>query len=333
MDQPNDAYTIVIFRGPTAKPLRLSFPRAIMRRIVVLGVCLILAEVLLVSQYVVRTGEVWELEALREEILIVREQTTTFSNAVEDLKRRMLAMKEINERLRVMLGIDPIKQEDMLNGRGGEETPIPTGGGEVGVGSEGEGTSGTDERGLSMPERRVSGVDRPVGDKALVLRVQNDLSWLQTEAVSQERSLEELSEVANQKSARWASTPSVWPVKGWITSGFGPRVSPFTGQPAMHDGLDIGAAPNEPVLAPAAARVTAMGVDSKMGNMVRLDHGYGFETQYAHLAKILVKNGQRVKRGDIIGLVGSTGLSTGPHLHYLVKVNNQAVNPRHYILN
>jgi murein DD-endopeptidase MepM/ murein hydrolase activator NlpD len=242
----------------------------------------------------------------------------------------MLAMKEINERLRVMLGIDPIKQEDIINGQGGEETPIPT----DGTRSEGEGggVPGGDH-GASMPERRVSGVEPQVWDKALVLQVQNDLSKLQTEAVSQERSLEELSEVANQKSARWASMPSVWPVKGWITSGFGPRVSPFTGQPAMHEGLDIGAAPNAPVQAPAAARVSAMGFDSKMGNMVRLDHGYGFETQYAHLAKILVKNGQRVKRGDIIGLVGSTGLSTGPHLHYLVKVNNQAVNPRHYILN
>jgi murein DD-endopeptidase MepM/ murein hydrolase activator NlpD len=74
------------------------------------------------------------------------------------------------------------------------------------------------------------------------------------------------------------------------------------------------------------------GYDGKMGNLVRLDHGYGIETVYGHLAKSLVKEGQRVKRGDVIALVGSTGLSTGPHLHYMVKVNGQAIDPNKYIL-
>jgi murein DD-endopeptidase MepM/ murein hydrolase activator NlpD len=145
--------------------------------------------------------------------------------------------------------------------------------------------------------------------------------------------LEELSEAATARSARWAATPSIWPVKGWVTSGFGPRVSPFTGQAAMHEGLDIGTAPNSPILAPAAGRVTVTGFDAKMGNMVAIDHGYGIETQYGHLSKVLVKSGQKVKRGDLIGLVGSTGFSTGPHLHYLLKINSQPVNPQRYILN
>jgi murein DD-endopeptidase MepM/ murein hydrolase activator NlpD len=117
-----------------------------------------------------------------------------------------------------------------------------------------------------------------------------------------------------------------------VTSGFGPRISPFTEKPAWHDGLDIGAAPNAPVQAPAQGRVTATGFDPKLGNIVRLDHGFGIETLYGHLAKALVKEGQRVNRGDVVGLVGSSGLSTGPHLHYMVKVHGQALDPNKFIL-
>jgi murein DD-endopeptidase MepM/ murein hydrolase activator NlpD len=169
-------------------------------------------------------------------------------------------------------------------------------------------------------------------EQSLVDKVQQKIVWLQNEAVYQERTLDELTEAAKERSARWASTPSVWPVKGWVTSGFGLRISPFTGQRAVHDGLDIGAPPSAPVYAPAGGQVAASGFDAKMGNLVAIDHGYGFETQYGHLSKVLVKQGQRVKRGDVIGLVGSTGLSTGPHLHYMVKVNSRPVNPQRYIL-
>ena len=84
--------------------------------------------------------------------------------------------------------------------------------------------------------------------------------------------------------------------------------------------------------APALGRVVTVAFDSKMGNMVKLDHGYGIETIYGHLSKPLVKEGQRVKRGDVVALVGSTGLSTGPHLHYMVKKNGQSLDPTKFIL-
>ena len=157
-------------------------------------------------------------------------------------------------------------------------------------------------------------------------------SGLVREATQQEEALQSLTQIAEQRSTQWASTPSIWPVRGWVTSAFGPRVSPFTEKPAWHDGLDIGASPNAPVQAPALGRVVTVAFDSKMGNMVKLDHGYGIETVYGHLAKSLVKEGQRVKRGDVVALVGSTGLSTGPHLHYMVKKNGQSLDPTKFIL-
>ncbi len=331
MNRPDDAYTIVIFRGPTATPLRFSLPKRLVRRLAILGLVLALGEVLLLSQYVIKTGQVWELQEIRAELMTAREQTNAFSSAVEDLKRRFLAMKEVNQRLRVMLGLDSLKPEDYLNGQGGSETPISP---EETPLPEGQAGFLAPEVSEDMPAAAQAAADRAkeTSHGTVALQVQQEIAWLQQEVVFQERSLEELSAVAKERWTQWASTPSIWPVKGWITSGFGPRVSPFTGRPAMHDGLDIGAPPNADVLAPAAGQVTAAGFDLRMGYVINIDHGYGIQTQYGHLAKILVKQGQKVKRGDRIGLVGSTGLSTGPHLHYMVKVNGRPVNPQRYIL-
>ena len=331
--ESNDSYTVVIFRGSTAKPLRFSFPRKFVRKILILAAIVLAADILVISHYVVRTGEVWELSAFRSEALSARQQTAAFSTAVDDLKKRLTSMKEVNQRLRVMLGIEMPKTGDQLNGRGGEETPLP----------EGSTVNSPDKliRGgaVLQPASAVDGLielntskSTDLDEQELVAAVRDGIVWLAKEAAVQEQTLQELALAAEQKSSRWAATPSIWPVKGWVTSGFGPRVSPFTEKPAWHDGLDIGAAANAPVQAPAQGRVTSVGFDSKLGNVVKLDHGFGIETLYGHLAKALVKEGQRVKRGDVVGLVGSSGLATGPHLHYMVKVNGQTFDPSKYIL-
>ena len=326
--ESNDAYTVVIFRGSTAKPLRFSFPRKFVRKALILAAFLLVADLLVISHYVVRTGEVWELSAFRAEALSARQQTVAFSTAVDDLKKRLTSMKEVNQRLRVMLGIETPKSGDQFNGRGGEETPLPEG---IAVNFE------KPARGDSELQSNASPGDTDSSEyngakQELMAAVKEEILRLAKEADVQEKSLRELSLAAEQRSSRWAATPSIWPVKGWVTSGFGPRVSPFTEKPAWHDGLDIGAAANAPVQAPAQGRVTSVGFDPKLGNVVKLDHGFGIETLYGHLAKALVKEGQRVKRGDVVGLVGSSGLATGPHLHYMVKVNGQTFDPTKYIL-
>jgi murein DD-endopeptidase MepM/ murein hydrolase activator NlpD len=325
MASPDDVYTIVIFRGHTATPWRVSISRRHLRVVAVVAACLVIAQLVLLSQYVSTTGEVLELRALRDEVVSTRQQATAFSSSVEDLKRRLMAMREINQRLRVMLGIDEDRVDD-YNGRGGSEQPfvIP----EAPV---------TGEPGLPPGESPASSGDSraEAGSSSAGLasfKLNEALSRLRNEALVEERMLDHLTRAAKEMMAKLAATPSVRPVEGWVTSGFGPRISPFTNQPAMHDGLDIGAAPQTPVKATAGGRVTSVGFDQKMGNLVAIDHGYGIETQYGHLAKPLVKSGQKVKRGDIIGLVGSTGFSTGPHLHYMVKVHNRAVDPERYIL-
>jgi murein DD-endopeptidase MepM/ murein hydrolase activator NlpD len=333
--QDGDAYTVVVFRGSTAKPIRFSFSKKLLRRLLVCVGLVILADLLVVSHYVIRTGEVWELAAFRAEAMSAREQTAAFSSAIDDLKKRLGAMNEVNQRLRVMLGIEVPKTGDMANGRGGEEVPIPEEGSAIPGGNEPKPSSNTLSQLTEGDAQQSSlgvGLETSRDNLQAVASVREGLDWLLKQATVQERILDELSQAAEQRSSRWASTPSIWPVKGWVTSGFGPRISPFTEKPAWHDGLDIGAAPNTSVHAPAQGRITSIGYDPKLGNIVRVDHGFGIETLYGHLAKALVKEGQRVERGDVIALVGSSGLSTGPHLHYMVKLNGQALDPTKYIL-
>jgi murein DD-endopeptidase MepM/ murein hydrolase activator NlpD len=337
MSQPanetGDAYTVVVFRGSSSKPLRFSFPRKFIRKLLILAAMFVVADLLVVSHYVIRTGEVWQLSAFRAEAMSAREQTAAFSSAIDDLKRRISAMNEVNQRLRVMLGIEPTKQPgDLANGRGGEEVPMPDAKGGAANSPAGANLESRQPAPESSDAVRADAGITAENAEIIAQEVRDKIQALANAALNQEQALQELSEVAEQRSTQWSSTPSIWPVRGWVTSGFGPRVSPFTEKPAWHDGLDIGASPNAPVQAPAQGRIISVAFDPKMGNNVKIDHGYGIETVYGHLAKALVKEGQRVKRGDVVALVGSTGLSTGPHLHYMVKKNGQALDPTKFIL-
>lgn len=136
-----------------------------------------------------------------------------------------------------------------------------------------------------------------------------------------------------QKSQMLASTPSIVPVRGILTDGFGGRSDPFTGEKGSHGAVDISSAAGQPVRAPADGIIVKAEWANGYGNVVYISHGYGLSTRYGHLAKFNARPGQKIKRGDVIAFVGSTGRSTGPHLHYEVRLNGNPVNPLEYILN
>jgi murein DD-endopeptidase MepM/ murein hydrolase activator NlpD len=136
----------------------------------------------------------------------------------------------------------------------------------------------------------------------------------------------------SRRSALIASTPTVWPVHGVVNSGFGARSDPINGLPSVHEGVDISTARSEPVLATADGIVLRSGWAGEYGKAIAILHGDRYETLYGHLEQTLVSEGQQVHRGDRVGLVGSTGRSTGPHLHYEVHVDGHPVNPLEYIL-
>ena len=128
-------------------------------------------------------------------------------------------------------------------------------------------------------------------------------------------------------------TPSIWPTKGWNSRGYGMKYDPFTGYKQFHRGIDVANRTGTAIIAAADGKIRSAGRAGGMGKMIVVDHGYGFVSRYAHLSEIATQRGTRIKRGDVIGYMGSTGYSTGPHLHYEVWRNGKALNPRDFILN
>lgn len=150
----------------------------------------------------------------------------------------------------------------------------------------------------------------------------------------QEESFVEVKQLIEANRERLDHIPTVNPVMGrhYLSSGYGKRRDPFTGQPAHHPGVDFASTIGTPFRATADGHVIFAGKNGGYGLTIKIDHGNEFVTVYGHCNKILVKKGDAVKRGDVIGEIGSTGRSTGPHLHYEVHKQGRAVNPRPYLL-
>jgi len=298
-------YEIVIFPG-TTRPRRFTLKRRTVGILLVTTILAAVLEVAFLVQYVARSGELWELEDLRSEAAQHRQQASMLSTGMEDLRKQLSTMRDINLRLRVMLGLDPPKPSSTGPGLGGKEESN------------------------AAPALDVGGERASFSE--IATQLQQKIEWLHHEALTQQEHLQELNHIAGERRAQWAATPSIWPVRGWLSSRFGHRISPFTGMDTMHGGVDISAPMHTPVIAPAAGTVTFAGTEAGLGNVVIVSHGYGLKTTYGHLSKDRVKAGQTVKRGDILGEVGSTGLSTGPHLHYEVEVHGRPVDPTKYII-
>lgn len=159
-----------------------------------------------------------------------------------------------------------------------------------------------------------------------------DFTTLETRAARLEGTLDAV-ETRLEERLRWISaTPAIAPAKGIITSRFGGRSDPITGASAFHEGVDIAAAPGQKVHAAADGIVVRAGRIGSLGKAVYIAHGFGLATRYGHMSRLVVQPGQQVKRGDVIGYVGSTGRSTGYHLHYEVQLDGKPVNPVAYIL-
>ena len=167
----------------------------------------------------------------------------------------------------------------------------------------------------------------------LMRRLSDDIDYLDNEANTRGERLKNLIRLLEEKLELKAHTPSILPVNGSVTSRYGMRRSPFGSRRSeMHSGLDLGAPHGTPILATADGVVKFSGRKGPMGLLLVLSHGYGFETYYGHCSKLLLKKGAKVNRGDKIALIGSTGRSTGSHVHYEVRLNGTPVNPNEYVL-
>jgi len=173
------------------------------------------------------------------------------------------------------------------------------------------------------------------GGPANIDPVGEALSKLQMKLDFEIESFKEISHGIENKKDLLSHTPSIWPVTGVIASGFGWRISPFSGRREFHEGLDITNDVGTPIVAPADGVVSYVGYDgykNRLGLTVEIDHGFGYTTRYGHLSRAAVEPHKRVKRGEIIGWTGNSGRTTGPHLHYEVRVTGKAVAPLTYII-
>ncbi len=198
---------------------------------------------------------------------------------------------------------------------------------------------------FGLPE--ISNDERKLGIGGPETKVYKSLSMAVQLARSTEMEIDALLRLANfekekynevydilvEKKSILDHTPSILPARGYRTRGYGMQSDPFTGYKRFHGGVDIGNKTGTPIYATADGVVKSVSRGSDLGKLITINHGYGYKTRYGHLSKIEVKRGQKVRRGDLVGLMGSTGYSTGPHLHYEVIKNGKQANPLEYILN
>lgn len=239
-----------------------------------------------------------------DEIKNQRSQIQSFAGEIEILKKQVDNLSQFEDKVRLIADIKQTSDSSGLIGIGG----IPK-----------------DELDPEIPlEQKHS---------SLIREMHQQVKQTNLAAKKQALDFDDLIKLLDKKRNLLASTPSIKPVNGWITSQFGYRTSPFTGQREFHSGLDISNKSGVKIIATANGRISYAARKMYIGNLVVIDHGYGRVTRFGHLEKILVKEGQEVKRGDVIALLGNTGRSTGPHVHYEVKINGTPVNPIKYILN
>jgi len=296
-------FTFMFLPGPNARVRTLSISKSVLKTGFFSFVSVLIFSLYLVYEYNDVKDKVWELQSVREELMQQKAQVQNFALNILDYKRQMFLLRDLDTKLRRVVSLGPRDKAQQVLGIGGP-----------------------DELGL----QNLTSLGEKKQEEALK-EMHQELTQLKGAASKQEASLQMLIEYFEDKRSLYASTPSVWPVRGWVTSPFGTRTSPFSGILKFHEGIDIAAQTGTQVMAPADGVVIKAGFGTGYGNMVEISHGYGIKTLFAHNSRLNVKAGQRVRRGEVISYVGDSGSSTGPHLHYEVRQNGLPVNPVKYM--
>jgi murein DD-endopeptidase MepM/ murein hydrolase activator NlpD len=297
-----DVVTFMYVPGRTGQIKRMHFARVWIHRGIAAACAAFLLLAGLFVDYARVRYQLSELDYLRDQTRQQAHQLDEYTDQMQQISESLKRVSSFDRKLRVITNLDPA-----------DPLPLP------GIGGvEGELVELDQLTGLSRDRRHR--------------RIMEGLGNLSEAAGAEAESLAALIAHLEDQTAQLRATPSIAPTKGWVTSGFGHRSSPFTANREFHRGLDIAGRPGTPVFAPADGVVRFSGHRRALGNSVSMRHGYGVSTIYGHMNELTVKAGQKVARGEQIGTLGSTGRSTGPHLHYQVQVNGQPVDPRNYIL-
>ena len=244
------------------------------------------------------------LQTQEERVVQQQNQIVTFNQKIDALKRQLADLHRFEQKIRIIANLEASNDGSSMFGVGGSDPE--------------------DLDPATMIEQDY---------QELVRDMHVEINEIDQASHSQHHSFSSIFSQLEGKRNLLSATPSIRPVKGWTSSRFGHRKSPFTDRREFHRGLDMATQAGSPIIAPADGHVTYSGRKGLMGNMITIEHGFGMVTRYGHIKKLLKKKGDRVKRGETIALVGNTGRSTGPHLHYEVRLNGVSVNPMNYFFN
>lgn len=244
-----------------------------------------------------------KIKEFKSEIESQREQITRYAAEINTLKSELIGLNEFEKKLRVIANIEQADLQNSLFGVGG-----------------------------AIPEDLDVNLRLSEKHNSLLREMNDQVEQIDLALEKQEEGFADLYEYIGEQRNILASTPAIRPTNGWVSSSFGYRTSPFTGRRTFHKGLDIANRQGTPIVATADGVVTFAGNKGNIGLLIVIDHGHGMVTKFGHLNKFLKKRGESVKRGDIIAYMGNTGRSTGPHVHYEVRLNGLPVNPSKYIL-
>lgn len=299
-------WTVVIVADDDAAVRQFRLSREAVRICIALVLFVIAGLSSAATVFMVSTGTARADAKLVTRNQLLERELDELSTRLDTLQHSLDGLSRKDEFYRLLAGLDPTDADVLRAGIGGPD-------------------------GDSLEASPLFRVDPRTGRRAFTTSTQ--LNALLRRARVLATSWMEAEDTLTEKRTRLASTPTIYPTTGYVSSVFtNARWHPSLDRPRPHTGIDIVAPRGTPVVASAQGRVSSVGHQGEYGLMIEIDHGYGIVTRYAHLSRAMVRVGQTVERGATIGNVGQSGLATGPHLHYEVLVNGQPANPRRYIL-
>jgi len=290
-------YTFIIVPNASSRLRKLKLPARVLHALAGVGVLCFFVLVGLGFSYVKMAFKAADYDKLQVENTNLKIEKKNLEVATVKLGEKLSNIENLFERIQNLVESDSLTKRGKMN--------VPAVGG--------------------------SKVDYPTAELLGSGNLKNGVELLKDRTAEMETQLTLLEQVAEKKATIRRLTPTIWPVKGHISSHYGNRADPFNGEAELHLGLDISALFGTQVHAPADGKIIYAQRKAAYGNLIIIDHGNGLTTRLGHLSRFNVKVGQKVKKNEVVGYVGTSGRSTAPHLHYEVRLNDRPVNPRNYL--
>lgn len=299
---PKDFYTFLIIPKKKSSAKKITISSTLLKGLSLCLMVLVLFAMYTSYDYIKIKREKAEMSRLRQQTKEQKVQIEGLVDKVNNIAVNMDELRQLDKQIRVLANMEDKRSAGQILGIGG--------------------SPGSENRIASRME---------ADQKMLMANIDKNTDQLTEDATEQRRSYHELLRFLKEQKSMRDAMPSVWPVKGWVTSEFGSRTSPMGSAREFHKGIDIATKMGVPITAPADGIAAEVAYDREMGHMIRINHGHGMVTWYGHLMKSAAKEGSFVKKGTVIGYIGNSGRSTGSHLHYSVFLNGVPVNPRKYL--